>query len=100
MVYASCPSDAFYGAVAFFYFLLPVRWLTRIPVVVLYAVGIYALLLTENIYNVAADRTIALLRAAHSVGYLLTLDNVFFACARQLWHSVFRFIEYAFLLDS
>jgi hypothetical protein len=64
-------------AVALFYFLLPARWLTRIPFVVLYAVGMYALLLTENIYNVAADRTIALLRAAHSVGYLLTLITYF-----------------------
>ncbi len=60
-------------AVAVFYFLLPTRWLTRLPVAVLYAVGMYALLLTENIYNVAAARTIALLRAAHSVGFLLTL---------------------------
>ncbi len=67
----------FTAAVALFYFLLPVRWLTRIPFVVLYAVGMYALLLTENIYNVAADRTIALLRAAHSVGYLLTLTTYF-----------------------
>jgi hypothetical protein len=67
----------FTAAVALFYFLLPVRWLTRVPVVVLYAIGMYALLLTENIYNVARDRTIALLRAAHSVGFLLTLITYF-----------------------
>lgn len=67
----------FTAAVSLFYFLLPARWLTRVPVVVLYAVGMYALLLTENIYNVAADRTIALLRAAHSVGFLLTLFTYF-----------------------
>lgn len=67
----------FTAAVALFYFLLPVRWLTRLPVALLYGVGIYALLLTENIYNVAADRTIALLRAAHSVGFLLTLFTYF-----------------------
>lgn len=67
----------FTTAVALFYFLLPGRWLTRIPFVVLYGVGMYALLLTENIYNVAADRTIALLRAAHSVGFLLTLATYF-----------------------
>ena len=64
-------------AVSLFYFLLPARWLTRVPVVVLYAVGMYALLLTENIYNVAVDRTIALLRAAHSVGFLLTIVTYF-----------------------
>lgn len=68
----------FTAAVALFYFLLPARWLTRVPVVALYAVGMYALLLTENIFNVAAERTIALLRAAHSVGFLITLITYFF----------------------
>ncbi len=67
----------FTAAIALFYFLLPTRWLTRVPVAVLYAIGMYALLLTENIYNVAAVRTIALLRAAHSVGFLLTLTTYF-----------------------
>lgn len=67
----------FTGAVGLFYFLLPVRWLTRVPVAALYAIGMYALLLTENIYNVAAERTIALIRAAHSVGFLLTLVTYF-----------------------
>lgn len=69
---------AYTAAIALFYFLLPVRWLTRIPIAAFYAVGMYALLLTENIYNVAAERTIALLRAAHSVGFLLTLVTYFF----------------------
>jgi len=67
----------FTAAVALFYFLLPGRWLTRVPFVLLYGIGMYALLLTENIYNVAADRTIALLRAAHSVGFLITLVTYF-----------------------
>lgn len=67
----------FTAAIAVFYFLLPVRWLTRIPVVVIYGICMYALLLTENIYNVAANRTIALLRAAHTVGFLLTLVAFF-----------------------
>ncbi len=78
----------FTAAVALFYFLLPSRWLTRLPIVGLYAVGLYALLLTENIYNVAASRTIALLRAAHSVGFLLTLST-FFLLAQTLY--AFRF---------
>lgn len=67
----------FTAAVAVFYFLLPVRWLTRLPIALIYAVGIYALLLTENIYNVAANRTIGLLRAAHSVGFLMTMATYF-----------------------
>lgn len=79
----------FTAAVALFYFLLPVRWLTRLPIAALYAVGMYALLLTENIYNVAAIRTIALLRAAHSVGFVLTLLTYFLltqtALALRLW---------------
>lgn len=79
----------FTAAVAVFYFLLPTRWLTRLPIAVLYAVGMYALLLTENIYNVAAARTIALLRAAHSVGFLLTLSTYYLlvqtALAYRLW---------------
>jgi hypothetical protein len=64
-------------AVTLFYFLLPVRWITRIPVATLYIMGMYALLLTENIYNVASNRTIALLRAAHTVGFLITLVTYF-----------------------
>lgn len=79
----------FTTAVALFYFLLPVRWLTRLPVALLYGIGIYALLLTENIYTVAADRTIALLRAAHSVGFLLTLLTYFLLVQTIL---AFRFV--------
>ncbi|MBI4057808.1 hypothetical protein HY405_00615 [Candidatus Microgenomates bacterium] len=69
---------AFTAGIGFFYFLLPGTLFARIPVVVLYGLGMYALLLTANIYNVAAIRTIALLRAAHAVGFLLTLVTSFF----------------------
>lgn len=79
----------FTAAVAMFYFLLPVRWLTRLPVAILYGIGMYALLLTENIYNVAVDRTIALLRAAHSVGFLLTILTYFLLSQTVL---AFRFM--------
>lgn len=78
-------------AVALFYFLLPARWLTRLPVAALYAIGIYALLLTENIYNVAANRTIGLLRAAQSVGFLMTVTVYFF-----LSQSILAFRYYPF----
>lgn len=44
----------------------------------LYAVGMYATLLGANIYAVASIRTIALLRAAHAIGFLLTLVTFFF----------------------
>lgn len=83
----------FTAAVAVFYFLLPTRWLTRLPIAVLYAVGIYALLLTENIYNVAAARTIALLRAAHSVGFLLTLATYFLLVQTVLAYRFYGWIN-------
>lgn len=81
----------FTAGVSLFYFLLPVRWLTRLPVAVLYAIGMYALLLTENIFSVAKIRTIALLRAAHSVGFLLTLLSYFLIVQTIL---VYRFEVY------
>ena len=37
----------------------------------------YSLLLTENIYSVAAIRTIQLVRAAHAVGFILTVATAF-----------------------
>lgn len=66
------------GGVGLFYFLLPARWLTRLPVAAVYGLGMYALLLTENIFSVAAIRTIQLFRAAQAVGFLLTLITAFF----------------------
>lgn len=73
-------------AVALFYFLLPVRLLSRVMILSIFGIGMYALLLTENIFSVAAIRTIQLLRAAHAVGFLLTLLVAFF-----LWHTLFSF---------
>jgi len=65
-------------SVALFYFLLPDRLLSRLMIMTIFGTGMYALLLTENIFNVAAIRTIQLLRAAHAVGFLLTLVVGFF----------------------
>jgi hypothetical protein len=73
-------------AVALFYFLLPERILSRIIIISIFGVGMYALLLTENIFNVARIRTIQLLRAAHAVGFLLTMVVGFF-----LWDTIFSF---------
>ncbi len=61
-----------------FYFLLPVRWITRLPFALAFGISVYLLMLTSNIYNVAAIRTIALLRAAHAVGHLFSLVATFF----------------------
>jgi hypothetical protein len=64
-------------SVGLFWFLLPSSIFARIPIVILYGFGIYALCLTANIYTVAAIRTIALLRAAKGVGFVLTLVTFF-----------------------
>jgi hypothetical protein len=63
--------------VGLFWFLLPSSIFARIPIVVLYGFGIYALCSTSNIYTVAAIRTIALLRAAKGAGFVLTLTTLF-----------------------
>jgi hypothetical protein len=63
--------------VGFFWFLLPANIFARIPIVIFYGAGIYILCLTANIYSVASVRTIALLRAARGVGFVLTLITSF-----------------------
>ena len=68
----------FTTAVASFYFLLPVRWLTRLPVAATFGLMFYLLLLAQNVFNVAAIRTIPLYRAASTASFLFTLLSVFF----------------------
>ena len=63
---------------ASFYFLLPVRWLTRLPVALVFGLSFYSLLLSQNVFNVAAIRTIPLYRAASTVAFLFTLITAFF----------------------
>lgn len=65
-------------SVGLFYFLLPERFLSQAFILGLFGVGMYALLLTSNIFSIAAIRTIQLLRAAHAVGFLVTLLTAFF----------------------
>jgi len=63
--------------VGVFWFLLPANLLTRFPIILLYAIGLYALGLIGNIFIVSTVRTIALLRAAKGVGFVLTLLTSF-----------------------
>jgi hypothetical protein len=76
----------FTASVNLFYFLLPEKLITRIILFVLFAVGMYALLLTENIFSVAAIRTIQLLRAAHALGFVFSLLIAFL-----LFDTIFSF---------
>ncbi len=63
--------------VGLFWFLLPINIIARVPIVILYGIGIYALCLTSNVYTVSTIRTIALLRAARGVGFILSLLTFF-----------------------
>lgn len=63
--------------VGIFWFLLPSSIYTQIPIVIFYGLGLYILSTTMNIYTVSSQKTIALLRAARGVGFVLTLATSF-----------------------
>jgi hypothetical protein len=61
------------AAIASFYYLLPEGLASRVIILSLFGLGLYALYLTENIFSVAAIRTIQLVRAARAVGFLMSI---------------------------
>lgn len=65
-------------ACSLFYFLVPARFLTRIAMTSFYAIGLYSLLLSVNIFIVSSVRTIALLSSARTVSFFVTLVSYFF----------------------
>ena len=68
------------AAFVLFYPLVPARFLTRILILPVYALGLYSLFLTQNIFAVSAVRTINLMRSARIVSFVLTII-VFFLLA-------------------
>lgn len=62
-----------------FYFFLPQRWLARAPFAVLYSISVYALLLSQNIFNVGVEKSLQLFRAAFSINYLFLTLTMFLA---------------------
>lgn len=64
-------------AISSYYFLLPVRWLTRLPVAFLFGITFYFLLLSQNVFNVASSRTIPLYRVASTTILILTLITAY-----------------------
>lgn len=52
-----------------FYFLFPIRWLTRIPFLIVYSISLYAILLCSNIFNVGVEKSLQLYRPAFSINY-------------------------------
>lgn len=70
----------FFYSLAFglFYLLVPARFLTRVVMTSLYAVGLYSLFLSINIFTVSSIRTIALLTSARTVSFAIMLLSYFF----------------------
>ncbi|HLL60575.1 MAG TPA: hypothetical protein VK338_02570 [Candidatus Nitrosocosmicus sp.] len=67
-------------ALDLFFFFLPGRWLTRIPFIIIYVISIYAILLSSNILNIGAQKSLQLLRAAFSVNFLFLTFCAFLIC--------------------
>lgn len=89
-------------AVGLFYLLVPARLLTRIGMTTLYAVGLYSLFLSQNIFTVSSIRTIALLSGARTVSLVLTLlsyfflSNVVFSFHINVFITIFLIFIYTF----
>lgn len=64
--------------VASFYFILPIRWLTRLPVVFSFGLLFYLLMLAQNVFSVASVRTIPLYRVASTASMIFTILAAFF----------------------
>jgi hypothetical protein len=69
----------------FYFFSIPIRWITRIPFLIVYSFSCYAILLTSNIFNVGVERSLQLYRAAFAINYFfqavilfLSLSVLFF----------------------
>lgn len=91
-------------ACALFYFLVPARFITRIGMTSLYALGLYSLLLSENIFIVSSIRTIALSSSARTVSFIVSLlsyffmANVIFSLRLNVFITLFLIFASSFLL--
>src|SRR5579872_3472777 len=92
----------------FFYFLAPARLLTRIILTTLFAIGMYSVMLSENIFVVGSIRTIALLNSARIVTFVISLVAYFFT-ANTIFSfrlsilptiGLFAFFTFLFFLHS
>ena len=60
-----------------FFFLLPGRWITRVPYTLFYAISIYAIMLSSNIFNVGEMKNLQLYKAANSVNFFYLILTFF-----------------------
>src|SRR3989344_1767865 len=65
-------------AFGLFYLLVPGRLIIRILMTAIYALGLYSIFLSQNIFTVSSIRTIALLSGARTVSFVITLLVYFF----------------------
>jgi hypothetical protein len=90
-------------SIGLFYLLVPARLITRVGITSLYALGLYSLFLSQNIFTVSAIRTIALLSGARTVSFILTLlsffflSNVVFSFHINVFVTLFLIFVYTFL---
>lgn len=88
--------------VSFGLFILRYNPITEVRIIlsVVYGLVIYTNLLAENIFNVSAERNIPLLRAARTVGYLVTLfvSFAFFSLVYSLELDWWQFMLVTFLV--
>jgi hypothetical protein len=85
--------------VGFYFLFQQIRWLTRIPVAIVFALIYYCLLLTQNVFHVASDRAIPLYRAAttanfvFSIAVLIMLHTIIFSFNLPFyWNGVLFFL--------
>src|SRR3990167_10904689 len=79
MTLISLVLPAFYTlGVGLFWFLLPGSVYLRLPLIIIYGLGIFALVSSQNIFIVAAvTKSIPLLRTARGISFILTLFTSF-----------------------
>lgn len=65
-------------AFGLFYLLVPARLIIKISLTTIYALGLYSVYLSQNIFTVSSIRTIALLSSARTVSLVITLLSYFF----------------------
>ncbi|MCL5432923.1 MAG: hypothetical protein M1524_02290 [Patescibacteria group bacterium] len=91
-------------SLSLFYFLAPTRIITRLIMTGLYALGLYSLFLTQNIFTVASVRTIALASSARIVSFVITivtfffLTNIVFSMRLPIWVTAILIMFFSFPL--
>lgn len=80
-------------ALYLFYFFLPARWLTRLPFAILYSISFYAIILSQNIFNVGVDKSLQLFRAAFSVNFLFLTISTFMGFSLLMSFHQYFFIN-------